>query len=218
MKVLHSLRMDLARCGCRPIVAAVQGEANTRVLVVSLFDNGIAWAPSEGTTAAVAFQKPDGTKGLYDTLPDGTTSAVTIAGSVATAILAPQVLTCAGTVLASIVFYDEDLDTLATFPFKITVEANPAAGEQISNNYYYLKNLNEVNAAYQALLARVAYLEQNGTGTGTGGVVSQIDFTNFEQGSYTEIVNGETITHLVTFDGQGRPIAIDGVAIVWGSV
>lgn len=212
MKVLHSLRMDLARCGCRPIVAAVQGEANTRVLVVSLFDSGISWAPPEGTTAAVAFQKPDGTKGLYDTLPDGATSAVTIDGSVATAILAPQVLTCAGTVLASIVFYDEELDTLATFPFKITVEANPAAGEQISNNYYYLKNLNEVNAAYQALLARIADLEQNGTGAKP----TQIDFSNFENGSFTETVNGEIVTHSVTFDGQGRPIAIDDTTIVWG--
>ena len=198
MKVLHSLRMDLARCGCRPIVAAVQGEANTRVLVVSLFDNGIAWAPPEGTTAAVAFQKPDGTKGLYDTLPDGATSAVTIDGSVATAILAPQVLTCAGTVLASIVFYDEDLDTLATFPFKITVEANPAAGEQISNNFYYMKNLNEVNAAYQALLDRIVDLEALGAGLADAvellGVYSRTETVHGDDSTVTAgySVNGDT--------------------------
>lgn len=52
---------------------------------------------------------------------------------------------------------------------------------------------------------------------GSVGEVSQIDLSNFENGSYTEKVNGNVITHTVTFDEQGRPTAIDDVAIVWGS-
>lgn len=52
----------------------------------------------------------------------------------------------------------------------------------------------------------------------TGGKLTEIDFSNFENGSYTETIDGEVITHSVTFDEQGRPTAIDdGTAIVWGS-
>lgn len=47
-------------------------------------------------------------------------------------------------------------------------------------------------------------------------VVTAIDFTDFENGSFTETVDGEVITHAVTFDSSGRPIAIDDVTITWG--
>jgi hypothetical protein len=46
--------------------------------------------------------------------------------------------------------------------------------------------------------------------------VTLIDFSNFDNGSFTETINGEVITHTVTFDSQGRPSAIDDTAIVWG--
>lgn len=54
-------------------------------------------------------------------------------------------------------------------------------------------------------------------GGGSGGELTGIDFSNFEKGSYTETIDGEVITHEVTFDEQGRPTAIDGCAIVWGA-
>lgn len=53
--------------------------------------------------------------------------------------------------------------------------------------------------------------------------VTHIDFSNFDNGSdvgsFTETVNGEVITHYVTFetiDGTRRPTAIDNCVIVWG--
>lgn len=170
MLVTHKLCLDLVKQGCQPVVAAVQGEANTRQLAISLFSNSVAWEIPEGATAAVAFLKPDGTKGLYDKLPDGTV-ATTLSGNTVTAILAPQALTCAGTVLTSIVFYDADGDTLATFPFKITVEKNPAAGEQISNDYYN-PSIFDMDAAVKALELRVEDLEKGNTGGGSGGGIA----------------------------------------------
>lgn len=59
--------------------------------------------------------------------------------------------------------------------------------------------------------------EGGGSGSGSGGEVSQIDFSNFENGSFTETVDGEVITHPVTFDEQGRPVTIDDAVIVWGN-
>lgn len=150
MKVTHNLRIDLCRCGVPSQIAAVQGEGNTRVVVVTLFDKGIAWEIPAETTAALAFEKPDGTRGLYDTLPNGD-PATTLQGNMVQVTLAPQVLTAAGRVKASVVLYDKDMDTLATFPFWIAVEANPAAGEQISNDYYKYSTLEELNQAIEAL-------------------------------------------------------------------
>ena len=72
------------------------------------------------------------------------------------------------------------------------------------------------DTAGTAIREQVKAAAQTG-GTGSSTKPTQIDFSNFEQGSYTETINGEVITHAVTFDEQGRPTAIDGCAIVWGA-
>ena len=46
-------------------------------------------------------------------------------------------------------------------------------------------------------------------------LVSAIDFTNFSSGSFTEVVDGETITHTVTFDEKGNPKTIDGISLTF---
>ena len=47
--------------------------------------------------------------------------------------------------------------------------------------------------------------------------VTAIDFSYFENGSFTETVGGETVTHTVAFDSEGRPVLIDAVTITWGA-
>ena len=166
MKVIQKLRMDLARCGCPPIAGAVQSEANTRVLEVSLYDNGVAWEIPAGTVIDVAYQKPDGTKGIYSRLPDGS-PATTFTGNVLSATLAPQVLTCAGPVRATFVFSKDGEKTLAAFPFTITVEANPAAGAEISEDYFNPKDLSDLRAEFAAeLTAGLATKAPAGYGLG----------------------------------------------------
>ena len=162
MIVTKKFSFDLETRGISPLMYAVQGDVNTRKIEISLFSNGTAWEIPDGTVVAVAYRKPDGTGGLYDKLPSGE-AASAVSGNVVTVMLAPQVLTCAGNAVASVVFYSQDMaDTLATFSFQIHVEKNPAAGEQISNNYYTLQNLEQVNTAYNDLLERVLALEQGG--------------------------------------------------------
>lgn len=204
MIVNHNLHIDLVKRGCQPIVAAVQGEANTRQLTISLFSNSVAWEIPTGATAAVAFQKPDGTKGLYDHLPDGS-AATTTSGNTVTAILAPQALTCAGTVLASIVFYDADQDTLATFPFKVVVEANPAADEQVSNSYYYLQNLEQVNEAYAALLVQTGMIVD--IGREVQGIRTGFDGTVYPTAGEAVRAQGVKI-EVETFEDEAQPVAL----------
>lgn len=152
MIITHKIKIDMCRRSVPENIDAVQGDGNTRAIQITLTADSVAWEIPSGTTAAVAFLKPDGTKGLYDKLPNGD-AAISMSGNTVTAIMAPQVLTCVGAVMASIVFYDRDMDTLATFPFRITAARNPAAGEQVSNDYYEFTTLEEVNEAVKAAIA-----------------------------------------------------------------
>lgn len=159
MLITNKITVDLCRRGVAPNISAVQGDSNTRAVEISLMSNGEPWSvPTGVSTIAIAFSKPDGTRGLYGSLPNHT-SATVISGSKVTAKLAPQVLTCPGDVNVSVVFYDAAGDTLATFPFIVSVAKNPSAGETISNDFYYLQNLDQANDAYSELLARVKILE-----------------------------------------------------------
>lgn len=209
MLVSHGMRIDLTGCGCQPVAHAVQGEANTRQLVISLFTNSVAWEIPSGATAAVAFLKPDGKKGLYDKLPDGSPATV-LSGNTVAAILAPQALTCAGTVLTSIVFYDAEGDTLATFPFRLLVERNPAAGEQISNDYYN-PSIFDLDRAVRDLEEQVEELKKNGPSGGNGsdsGQNLELDSSLTQSGKAADAkTTGDEIKRV-----EGKIPSIEGLA------
>lgn len=147
MLITSKLEIDLRQPGFKQIAYAVQNDSNTRALEISLFLGSTPWEIPPGTTAAVSFRKMDLTSGLYDTLPDGSTKAVTFSENILTAILAPQVLTCVGQVDISIALYDSSLNRLGVFPILMYVSPDPSAGKSISNNYYYLSTLAAVNEA-----------------------------------------------------------------------
>lgn len=46
-------------------------------------------------------------------------------------------------------------------------------------------------------------------------VVTAIDFSGFENGSFSETVGGETLTYGVAFDDTGRPVSVGDIAITW---
>ena len=151
MKLTYELAAELLDRGVWQSVSAMQYDANTRAVEVTLTAGGVAWTPPEGAAVSVAFKKPDGKKGWYDKLPDGS-NACSVSGNVVTAVLAPEVLTAAGEVRAAIVFQDSNLNQLATFGFSVLVEANPAAGTSVSNNYYKYSTMEQVSAAMEELL------------------------------------------------------------------
>lgn len=146
MQVTKKIKIDMVEKSIHPIVYAVQNDSATRVVEISLYANNIPWEIPSGVTAAIAFKKQDGHTGLYDEMPNGK-KAITINGSVVTAVLAPQVLSTAGNVDASIVFHDSELNQLATFPFSLNVEPNPSAGGVVSNDYYNYQTIGALNGA-----------------------------------------------------------------------
>lgn len=142
MNVTSKIAVDLTRANIGARVNAVQGDGNTRSVDITLLADGNPWTAPGGVEAAIAYRQPSGTKGLYNLLADGT-AAISITGNVATIVLAPQMLTASGTVQASLVFNDSQLNRLTTFPFSVSVTSNPAAGAQKTEDYIRLQWLED---------------------------------------------------------------------------
>lgn len=142
MNVTSKIAVDLTRANIGARVNAVQGDGSTRSVDITLLADGNPWTPPGGVEAAIAYKHPGGTKGLYNLLADGT-AAISISGNVATVILAPQMLTVSGTVQASLVFNDAQLNRLTTFPFAVSVASNPSVGAQKTEDYIRLQWLED---------------------------------------------------------------------------
>jgi len=151
MRITKEITIDLQHREVTEPLEAVQCDANTRAVKVTLLNGGESWTPPAGAVASVAFKKPDNTSGWYDKLPDGT-SACAVSGNTVTAVFAPQMLTAAGKVQAAVIFQDAKLNQLATFVFTVNVQANPAAGKGISNDYYKYATMEQISEAVDAWL------------------------------------------------------------------
>ena len=147
MKVISKIALQIDDYRKISSVSVMQCDSNTRVLEIHLYASGVEWPVPDGVEVSVAYRKADHTSGWYDKLPNGD-AACSVSGNVVTAILAPQVLTAAGRCHVVIVLQDPDtLDQLATFPVRIEVAPNPAAGKGISNDYYNYGTMTAFNKA-----------------------------------------------------------------------
>lgn len=168
MMIHKTIKIDMTNGGSEPVVEAVQNDSCTRAVDIELLADKTAWTVPDGVKASLAYRTMDGTGGWYDTLPDGT-DACSIDGNVVTVILAPQVLACAGVITAVLVLQNEALKQLSTFGFRIRVQPNPAAGEGISNAYYNLKDLGEINDAIARMQKALTNIEQSVINGGSSG-------------------------------------------------
>lgn len=139
MKIIKKIKMDLLNKQNIPVIDAVQGDSNTRVLEFSLYSGGIPWSVPDGVSVAVAYLRTDGAKGIYDTLADGS-AAISVAGNVVSAILVPQALAVAGDTKLTVVFM-ADGEQLATFCVTLRVAQNPAIGAVEPEDYINLRQV-----------------------------------------------------------------------------
>ena len=203
MVITHELTMDLHRRGVTPVVDAVQGDVYTREVKLTLTDNGAQFLPPAGVSASVAFRKPDGKKGWYDKLPDGT-EATAISGNIVTAVLAPEMLTTYGQVDAAIVLRDADFNQLSTFGITVQVAKNPAAGITVSNDYYNYSTLAEINAAVDAALSS---LQKEAENIAPPVVCEESGGTINVNDSADRLLRGLTLYGKTTQDGTPTPDA-----------
>jgi hypothetical protein len=150
MEIVNHIKYDIAKRGVPPVIDAVQGEFDSRIIELSIFANGYAFSV-DGCVCSLAFSKPDGMSGWYDTMPDGST-AYDVSGNVVSVKIAPQVLSVDGDVRAAIRIETQDNEKrVTTFPFVISVSSDPANNAPESENYYSVQNWDEVNAAINEL-------------------------------------------------------------------
>lgn len=133
MTICEKMDLDFVRTGIRQKAYAVQGDSYARTLEIAMHENGVAWNMPVGASAFLRYRKPDGTGGMYDTLPDGT-QAWSAQGNRVHFILAPQVLSVPGIVRAQMEVISGK-SSVATFSFLIEVEEDPSNGVILSEDY-----------------------------------------------------------------------------------
>lgn len=176
MEVINKIKIDLLKPGVKPMINAMQADENSRVIEITLNANGSAWEIPDGVSFSVAYKKPDGTRGLYDTMPDGT-SASSVDGNVVSIRLAPQMLTAPGTVTASVVISSGD-QRISTFPIIVNVIQNPAVGAVGSEDYFYssvIGNLDDLKTTNKSSLVAAIneIFSTGGSGSNSGQNPSQ---------------------------------------------
>lgn len=127
MTITHELTLDLKHKGELAHIEVVQGDAFTRQVDLMLQCGGEDWTIPV-CDPVVRYCKPDGTGGIYDTLPDGQ-PAIVYAGNVLTLALAPQMLTCSGPVQVQVELNTQE-KRLATFAFLVVVEPGVAPNRE----------------------------------------------------------------------------------------
>lgn len=123
MNVIHKFEADLQRERILPYLEVMQGDALSRWMEITLKSNGQAWNVPEGISLCVSYRKPDGTKGIYDTMPDES-EAWSYTDNVLNVAIAPQVLTVAGEVALAVSLMNDET-VISTFPVNIRVQALP---------------------------------------------------------------------------------------------
>lgn len=138
MKITHNLTIDLQRRGNLQKIDVVQGDTYTRLVNISLYNNGVLWDVPTDSGILVRYHKPDGTSGIYEELPDGSPAGA-VDGNGVLITLAPQMLTAPGKVSTQVSIVVDD-QVLSTFSFIVDVEEDTSKGAVGSENYYNWKS------------------------------------------------------------------------------
>ena len=157
MNIKHSIGLNLSADAIPGRLHMVQGDANSRTIVATLWDGAQLYSIPAGATIMVRFRKPDGTGGMYDATESG--NQVSYVGSIVTAPVATQMLAVAGDVFAEIDIFGSSsgaaAERLATFRFVVEVApcVRPDA-EIISSDYYNVLAADIADAKAAADLAK----------------------------------------------------------------
>ena len=222
MEAKQKIILDFVGHGATPLVHVVQGDIGTRALEIDIFAAGVAWEVPTGVDVALRYKKPDGTQGLYTELPDGTKAATvdTTNKNRVTLLLAPQVMTVAGDVIADLAVTDT-AQVLASFAIIIRVHPNPAAEPTESTDYYKYGTLEQINQALESLetaSGRAVYKVNgvvpdaegnvNTPGAGTGGEVVSVNGKNgIVVLRLPDLADGDTLA------AAGKELKIGGVQV-----
>lgn len=138
LQTITDVQLNVLRPNSNIVIYAKQYDNLSRLVNASLVAGINPWTIPNGVYGMVRYQKPDGTKGFYDVLEDGTTPAVTKTGASTIQIaLAAQMLTADGVVAADVNFFAQDESRLTTLSFLINVEKGVPPDDTILSSDYF---------------------------------------------------------------------------------
>lgn len=191
---MHSTKrivIDLLSNGYSEPSHVVQGDAYSRAVELDIRQEKTRWTIPDGLAVVVEYHKPDGTKGVYDTLPDGT-RAWSAEGNILTLQLAPQMLTAPGTVVTQVRMMKGDA-ILSLFKFHVFVHQRIAGG--ISEDYINLDTfLPQVEGAKVGQYFEVAEVDDAGRAT-------KVIAVDAPQGGAVDIPTKLPNPHALTING-----------------
>ena len=114
MEYVKEITVDLSGEMYFNYITAVQGDANSRYVKITLLANNQPYTPPEGVTAVLRCRKPDGTSVFNE--------AEVVDGSVI-AELTEQMLAAVGNCRCEVTLYGSDESALTTVPFVVKVTA-----------------------------------------------------------------------------------------------
>jgi len=117
--ITHKLAMNLEEKERMPRIEVSQWDAYARKIRLLLFEGKNPWNLPEDAAVVIRYEKPDGTRGAYDTLPNGE-QAWEAQDHILTLTLAPQMTTVPGTVMLYAAIFREEA-VLTTFAVEICV-------------------------------------------------------------------------------------------------
>lgn len=188
MIVTQKIHIDLLRPGIEPQIHAAQDDKYSRNIKIRIFAAGVPWVIPEDASVLVRYRKPDGTGGLYDTLPDGN-KASSMEGNELTIVLAPQMLTVAGPVSLTVTMI-EGKQQLTTFLLWLQVHPDASADAEDSAEYINVTSfLPAPKSAKPGQYFRVVAVDENGKVT----EVESVDVAvggDVDLSGYVKSVNG----------------------------
>lgn len=133
MKTIQSIAFDFAVHGITPRIYGKQGDAKSRYVSISLFDQGAAWPIPSGAHLALRYKLRDGSSGLYDTIDDA--PAIMSSGNVVTVLLANPIFALDGLATCELVVTDPS-GGISTWSFVAEIEASSTGSSEIPEDYY----------------------------------------------------------------------------------
>ena len=131
MNVTHKITMDLTRPTNGNRINVVEGDKNSRIVNVHLYENSVSWRVPTDASILIKWERESGVGGEYSQLSDGS-SAWSAAGNVLTITLSEESTEYSGNVKFSIVLTSGD-SQISTFLIIANVHA-VANGKEEANS------------------------------------------------------------------------------------
>ena len=173
MKITHTIKMNLARQGVTPQISVVQGDTDSREIVLSLFADRGPWKIPQDAAIVIRYLLPDRSCGAYDTLADGT-PAIRVNGNAVCIRIAPEVMTMPGEVSLTVTLM-RGQQRLSTFAIRICVEPDSVSSLEDTAGRGWIAAF--MPAGQQAQVGQ--YLKVSATTD--NGTVTQVEGVDLEQ-------------------------------------